>query len=348
MAVNSIPIQNLYYLLCYSWDCLEESDLLHSSTEEFPDSHDFFGMVLVSAVERLFRKGLKREYLVSCEHSSRLRGRLSMSKTINDLSFLHGKAHCEVDELQTNTIANQVICSTLAHLRNSLTSEGLKKRFSVVNRRMGQIAKINCHPHIWSQLRRTRMSRFYRFILNICEIIWSSLLPKDGGEEVLFQSFVRDERQMARLFESFVRNFYRREQRVYPLVSSEIIDWDGYALKEEDGFYLPSMRTDISLSNANKKVIVETKYYPEALRVRYDREKVISPHLYQLFAYLKNSGRSEGKPVEGILLYPTVVKELDLAYSMSGNLLRVCTINLNSPWRDIHQGLLRMIAERGE
>ncbi|RZK47712.1 MAG: restriction endonuclease, partial [Hymenobacter sp.] len=82
---------------------------------------------------------------------------------------------------------------------------------------------------------------------------------------------------MARLFEQAVRNFYRREQRHYR-VFAETIAWQATAPRPADLELLPTMLTDTTLESPARKIVLDTKYYAAALRPRFDRQRLISPH----------------------------------------------------------------------
>jgi 5-methylcytosine-specific restriction enzyme subunit McrC len=109
---------------------------------------------------------------------------------------------------------------------------------------------------------------------------------------------------------------------------------------------LPSMKTDVSLTSPERKIIIDTKYYAHALQIYYQKESIHSGNLYQLHAYLSNvvTEGDEQLKCEGILLYPTVETELDLQYEIKGHKISIRTINLNQDWKAIHQNLLEMIA----
>nr|NIO74923.1 restriction endonuclease [Armatimonadota bacterium] len=151
-------------------------------------------------------------------------------------------------------------------------------------------------------------------------------------------------KQMANLFEEFVRNFYKIEQDKY-YVTREYVKWDAKALDEISSSYLPRMQTDISMESNSKKIIIETKFYKEALQTHYDIEKIRQDHLNQLFVYLKHLEKGGGLNLdcEGILLYPTVKKEIELNYESQGHKIGVRTINLNQEWRNIHNDLMSFI-----
>jgi 5-methylcytosine-specific restriction enzyme subunit McrC len=150
---------------------------------------------------------------------------------------------------------------------------------------------------------------------------------------------------MASLFEEFVRNFFKIEQSYY-CVSREDIRWNvtGHTTEEEASF-LPKMQTDISLESIHKKIIIDTKYYREALTEHYDKEKIRSENLYQMFAYLQNldTTNEHNKTCTGILLYPTVTKDLNMQYVIHDHRISFKTINLNQNWKNIHKDLLAIV-----
>ena len=109
--------------------------------------------------------------------------------------------------------------------------------------------------------------------------------------------------------------------------------------------YLPEMKTDISITSDSRKIIIDTKYYRECFQSYYDKKTLISPHLYQLLAYIENSDAQEKiyRKSEGMLIYPTVKDEMDLHYNLRGHNISVKTINLNQDWRKICDDLMNFI-----
>jgi 5-methylcytosine-specific restriction enzyme subunit McrC len=169
-------------------------------------------------------------------------------------------------------------------------------------------------------------------------------LPDEKGSGFAFHDVLRDETKMARVFEDFVRNFYRAEQSdlaVLPLT----ISWDGEAVATTGTGRLPNMITDIYLKGAGRRLIIDTKYYANALqRGLYGSASFQSGNLYQLFAYLKNAAAD---PLfircEGMLLYPINGTALRETYRLQGHPVTVATINLAQPWPAISQDLLSLI-----
>lgn len=109
---------------------------------------------------------------------------------------------------------------------------------------------------------------------------------------------------------------------------------------------LPKMSTDISLISSSRKIIIDTKYYKEALKARFTQEKINSNHLYQLFSYLKNqeSNIEITKNCEGVLLYPSAGNYFKFSYRYQNHGIKVVSINLNQDWFDIKKDLLEIIS----
>jgi 5-methylcytosine-specific restriction enzyme subunit McrC len=105
------------------------------------------------------------------------------------------------------------------------------------------------------------------------------------------------------------------------------------------------METDITIENEYGKTIIDAKYYKETLIAKYDREKVHSNNLYQLFSYLMNQrGLSVlSYQTRGILIYPTIENEVDLDYWYDKHRIQVKTVNLNMNWKLIEERLKEII-----
>jgi 5-methylcytosine-specific restriction enzyme subunit McrC len=106
------------------------------------------------------------------------------------------------------------------------------------------------------------------------------------------------------------------------------------------------MKTDTTLVFSNRKVIIDTKYYKEALTERYGGLKFRSNNLYQLHAYLISTAHGNQDVIdlnaEGILLYPVVHNGFREDFNINGHNVTLATINLNQDWRAIHDELLAL------
>jgi len=341
-----IPIQNLYYLLCYAWNRLpEQADLLAMEATPFHRPLELLAHVLLTGVRRLLRQGLPVAYTERTEELTELRGRLLLAPTLARHLLPQGRAICAYDELGPDTAPNQLLLGTLQQLARSRTLPAfLRHELKLTIRRFPpQVQPLPLSATSLRAVRRLRPVGLAAFLLNVCELVYHSALPEPqvtGRRR--FRDFRRDERLMAQLFEQFVRNFYRLEQRRFR-VSSETIQWQAEANSAEALALLPSMITDTSLEAPDRKIILDTKYYAAALRTRYNQQKLISPHLYQLYAYLQNQPALPSQQLEGILLYPAAAQAVDIRYTLGGHPVRVVTVDLMQPWQGIAADLLALV-----
>jgi len=340
-----IPILNIYYLLCYAWDKLEEKEIVDVNAENFKEILDLFAKILINGTTHLIKIGLDRDYIVYQEDISRIRGKVNFSESIKR-NILHcAKLNCEYDELDYNILHNQILKSTIRELiKIKKIDKDLKSDLIKINRYFNSIDVVKISNKLFSQVRLNRNNYFYDFLLKVCYLVYNNLLIDEKTGDKKFKDFIREESKMSVLFESFVRNFYKKELEGYESFR-ETIKWDGQSYNDESKERLPVMQTDISLVSINRKIIIDTKYYKEALRKNYNKEKIISNNLYQIFSYLKNVEVKDkiSKKCEGILLYPVVKKEINLRYKISNHKLFIKTINLSQDWKNIHKDLIKII-----
>jgi 5-methylcytosine-specific restriction enzyme subunit McrC len=198
-----------------------------------------------------------------------------------------------------------------------------------------------------SMLKYNRNNQHYKLMMNLCKLLYHEMMPTECGRETEFRDFLRNEKRMAVLFEKFVRNFYRKElPHAEYFVHAPLIQWNCDPDFQNIGLeFLPDMRTDLVVENSaeRKQLIIDTKYYPQALRTgNYGtKEKLISGNLYQIYTYASNSDYPG--EVSAMLLYPTVERELNLQYRISGHIIQVKTLNLGADWTEIHQRLIALV-----
>ncbi len=338
--LNKIPVKNLYYMLCYAWDHLQEKDFARVAREDEKDIKHLLARILLVKLRSLMRRGFYKDYIVLQEETPTIRGKILFQESLNTFSFHRARMHCRYEEMDYDILHNQIIKSTLhTLLQSSELDKSLKDEVLQVYKYFARIRLIELHHSHFEKIRLHRNNRYYQFVLDICRFLYESLLLHEvrSGEET-FADFDRNPRAMARLFEEFVRKFYKYEAHLYR-VYRENIYWDA---EGDDLSYLPIMQTDISLENKERKIIIDTKYYRQTLREHRGAEKLASENLYQLFAYLNNV-KKEHKPVLGILLYPTTGKELNLSYHLKEYPVHIYTVNLNRHWHYIHKRLLTII-----
>lgn len=341
--MTSIPIQNIYYLLSYSWDLLEEAEELAVETEELPQVADLLARLLINGTQRLLRRGMDRSYFPQTEVLSTLRGRVNFGDTIRKLLLDQGKAQCDFEEFLPDLLHNRILKTTLLALAGT---EGLASRqrtdLHTLLRRLDGISHLRLRKAHFSEVRLHRNNAHYRLLMHLCELVYDNLLVNEETGQRVFRNFLRDERQMARLFERFIANFYRKETG-WKVSPQEQIPWDTCTPCD----LLPEMNADAVLRAPSRTLVVECKFYQETLQSgRWsDKPKLRSQHLYQLTAYVENlrSSLSADDELEGILVYPTVNTCIRENLQLAGKQIKVRTLELNAPWEQIASELIEIV-----
>jgi 5-methylcytosine-specific restriction enzyme subunit McrC len=340
---RSIPIENVYFLFCYAWNRFPEGRTIGVGTVDSPKICDLFASVLIRGVNRLTRRGLDRGYTETQDDMSGVRGRIVVGDTLRRNLLLFGRTNCRFDDLNHDILHNQIIKATISRLADSHeVADGLRHELGRLKRLFSEVADIGLSNSSFRRVQLSRNNGNYDLLIKICELVNSALLPHEDGRDSKFSDILEDETLMWGVFQAFVQNFFKAEQTEFS-VRSEHILWDSLAMKAESTQYLPIMHTDVTLRSKTRTIVIDTKYYLEALSENFGKKKIRSDHLYQLYAYLKNC-KSHGGPPEGILLYPTTSQHLDLAFDMGGNKLRVKTLQLDQPWQKIHAELCALLA----
>ncbi|WP_052354145.1 5-methylcytosine restriction system specificity protein McrC [Flectobacillus major] len=336
-----IPIENIYFLLCYAWNRLEQRNLVLAGTAGQKDIYELLCSVLLKEIKVLWQKGYFSHYNDKLHYFQGIKGKINLNQSLLANAFPKGYAYCEFDEYSSNILVNQVLKTSLIRLtRIASIPATLHRELQLEVRKLSQVDEIQLHQDIFPRaFLQCQRDTTYTFLLHICELLFTQSMISEKGDEILFRDFFQDEKKMAYLFEDFTRNFYKIELKGVR-VFRERLHWQ---LEGEQKNYLPKMQTDISmLFISGRKIIIDTKYYTQTLSSYFSTEKIHTENLYQLFAYLKNQSDPHA---EGILLYPTVKQHLSLRYSYESHQIRVETINLAQPWQAIHSDLLKIVEE---
>lgn len=340
-----IPIQNIYYLLCYAWDKLTEHDVVAVEANDKTSLAALFARVLINGTNHLLKRGLDRSYVSRHEWTSRLRGRICFQDTVRRGATVSEKLPCEFDEFSYDVLHNQILKATVRRLiRTEGLAEDLTDSLLSCCRRLSDIHDIELTNRVFGQVQLHRNNKFYDFLLKVCELIYRNLLPSEKPGSSKFRDFVQDEEQMRTLFESFVRSFYRIHTDYH--VRREDIYWRWTATDEASAGLLPEMHTDISLTSPTRRIIIDCKFTPKATQRYHEAERLRSEHLYQIHAYLSNlpDDKLTGT-CEVMLLYPTVESPLSASYKdEKGRRISIRSINLNQAWQGIHRDLLTLVA----
>lgn len=339
-----IPIRNVYYMLAYAWNHLQESRTIDLSKIDAQTPEDLLALVLARGTLRLLKRGVDRDYLIRDEALRGLRGRIQVSATVRRALRTRGQIECQFDELSEDIPANRIIASTLRSLLQiGSLSRGIRREVELVVSRFPRVSPLRVSPADFSGVVIHRNNRFYRFLLDVCRLIHENLISDQAASGALrFRDFREDEATMHRLFEDFVRNFLKIEQNEFK-VHSPKIEWDVKGADEYSRSLLPEMQTDIVLENADVARIIDTKFYKEPLNRYYDRPKLHSGNLYQIYTYIDRYRAVEDqrdRRVDALLLYAATADHFDVRYEIGSHTVRAATVDLSLQWHDVRDSVL--------
>jgi 5-methylcytosine-specific restriction enzyme subunit McrC len=314
------------------------------------DALNLLTKILTISTDRIIRRGLDRGYKDVSEEIFGLRGRIDIANTIKRNGFANARLTCNFEELDYSVLHNQIIKTTLV---NSSHANGLDKELREgvldLTHRLKAIEPIELSQNIFSKVRFHSNIRAYRLPVSVCKMIYDQLLPSEATGKYEFVN-ITDEK-LFRIFEKFIFNFYEKHlvQTIYTKINKERFGWQETAYEGGIEDFLPTMETDVSLSNATSKLVVECKFYETAIRTRSIGDlsikgTFISNHLYQLFAYLKNLEIKDKTTLSGLLIYPENGEKVDANYNMQGHKVSIKTVNLDSSPQEIHDQMLACLA----
>jgi 5-methylcytosine-specific restriction enzyme subunit McrC len=346
-VITRIPIANLYYLLCYAWNRLEDDELVDVGQLEGTDSVNLLAQLLTALARQALRRGLNRDYLGRREDVACLRGRVLLAESSRRLLLQHGRAACEFDELDHNNLPNQILLATLLNLRDadSISADN-RDALSALIRELRTIEPADLQSGLFRRVRLHRSNAHYGLLLAVCELAYDCVMPEPGAGPHRLRGFVEDHRLLAKVYENFVHNFYAAHapDHGYAGVGAPKVKWAAVPADPASAALLPSMNTDVVLRGAERRIIIDCKFHHEALAGRFERDTLISANLYQIFTYVKNQRHAAGwEKCEGLLLYPAVADDFVADYDMDGNRIRAATLDLAQSCDQIRDRLLWLI-----
>jgi 5-methylcytosine-specific restriction enzyme subunit McrC len=337
----AIPVQNVYYLLCYAWNRIEARDKVDVSSLTGDRIENLFAKVLTEGTAHLIRSGMDRGYVTETQEERRVRGKLLVSQSVKRCLLKRGIASCSVDELSYDLPHNRILKAAIRELlRLETVDASFRLRLKSHVQSLGLVGDVPLTPGAFRGIQLHRGNARYGLLLDFCRLLANCLLPTPGRGPRRFHPFTASEQQMGELFQSFVRNFLSREQATYR-VSAPKLSWGETALPGTPNGWLPEMRTDAVLQSDDHAVVIEIKYYADPASSHFGAQRLRSAHLYQLGTYLDHFATE--KAACGLLLYAAPPSLPDQDYLIRGRRIHVRSLRLDQPWQEIHRALLRLI-----
>lgn len=330
-----IRIQNIYYMLSYAFQVLNEEGYKRVATEEFDNVAELCAAILAKGVSLQIKRGLSKEYVLQNEQLSSLRGKIDISASVKQQSMLKKQLVCNYDEFSVNSYMNRIIRTTMDILVRSEISKDRKKQLRKLLIYFSTVEPLNRESINW-KLQFNKNNQTYQMLISICYLILKGLLQTTSDGNTKLMDFL-DEQRMCRLYEKFILEYYRKEHTEIRASASQI-PWN-----TDDDYreMLPVMQSDIMLKKGEKTLVIDAKYYSHTMQRQYDVNTLHSGNLYQIFTYVKNLDRERTGNVSGMLLYAKTDEVVlpNNEYKMDGNTISVKTLDLDCDFSEIKKQL---------
>ena len=259
-------------------------------------------------------------------------------------TLLQNKVVCNHDDYIANNIYNQILKATINNLLKKSIALNTKKQLKYIYASFEGIDLIELENDIFNKLFFSKNEEYYAFPIKICQLVYNSVIISEEKGDISFYEYL--EENMHNIFELFVYKVLKKEQKQYTVKHGTYLYWE---FTSGDTSLVPIMKLDIELSNSQRKVIVDTKYYEHIYQENY-KSTFKSAHLYQIFTYL-NKINFEGI-IDGILVYPHNLDgpEIDEIYStkiiskdkIKDSTIRLYSIDLNREWSTIKERIISL------
>lgn len=368
-TIPAIPIENIYYMLSYyfKFDALNNKIKNVNNTQKFETIADLTSQILIRGVNILSKRGFAKEYILCSEALSTLKGKIDISDSIKTMSFNKKRLICLYDNFSINFYLNRIIKTAICELLKFDIPKEIKERKEELKRKkelrkilhfFNEVETIEIHKINWN-IQYNRNNQIYRILISVCHLFIKGLLISDlpKNKKNLFLN-TANEKYMSTLYEKFILNYYASKFKDEIKSTASQIDWaieDNNDNNDNDIKnnieMLPKMQTDIMLTcmdktkikNKNKILIIDAKYYSKPLKKQFDKDKIDSNNLYQIFSYVKNKSlENTDYEVSGMLLYAKTNKnniDINESYNMSGNKIIVRSLDLTCSFNDIAKQL---------
>lgn len=345
---SHINVKNIYWMLAYAFRMLEENENERLGKEKFDNIYDLFAAILSIGIGKQLKRGLSKEYINILEDTKNIKGKINISESVKNYTMKNSSMFCEYDEYSNNSYMNKILKTTAILL---IKSENIRKeeyRDSLKREMLyfKDVDTIDIKRINWNGIKYNGNNKTYKLLMNVCYLIINGLLMNGKEGNIVFAKYI-DDQTLPRLYEKFILEFYKLH---YPQLNASVMEikWN---VENQDAMIdlLPKMKTDITLKNNDKILIIDAKFYSHIFQKNslYNKETLHSNNLYQIYTYVKNADKYNSGNVSGMLLYAKTdeTELLPEKYVMSGNNISIDSLDLTDEFETVEKKL-RNIADK--
>ncbi len=349
LVLDKIPVRNVWLLFLYASGLAQFRGRFNAEIEASPDFKSLLARLLCYVTERRLRRNLSFGYRARQDVLRRVRGRIDILKTVAGDLFRKGEVACRFTELTINTPRNRLVRAAHSKMASFQLDGGLAHRCRMLAHSLGRIGVGSDFPSR-AEIASDQIARHEvddRLLVSLAHAVFDLILPTEepGGRSLL--ATWREEMDLPRLFEKAIGNLFAAElprDDGWRIITSKQHEWPVSSSSPGIDRYLPSMQTDIIIENlqAQRRVVVDTKFTEILTRSRFGRLRFKTSHLYQLYAYLRSQERPSDPMslrADGILLYPSAGLQVDETALIQGHHVRFVTVDLDRPSSEVVEQL---------
>ena len=176
-----IRIQNIYYMLSYAYQALQNQGYASLANEEFTNTADLLSAILVKGVSLQIKKGLGKDYMESNELLGFIRGKIDIQESTRQRLNGKIKISCSYDNFCIDTYPNRIINTTLHYLLKLDIPKSRKKEIRNLLLYFKDVQVLNYSDINWD-LHYTRNNQSYQMMISICYLIIHDLLQNKNNE----------------------------------------------------------------------------------------------------------------------------------------------------------------------
>ena len=355
--LGKIPVRNLWLLMLYASDLYRYLGASKVDVEENPEEiTDLVAEILCHHVEERLMRNLSYGYKSRTTNINRVRGRIDLLTTECKHLLEKGKVCCRFDELTINTPRNQYVRSALECLSKLKTKPNILQKctsLSLILERLG-VSKIKPANYNGKSERFSRHDISDQKMIAAADLVFLLALPTELDGQYNIVSPDKKETWLRKLFEHAIRGFYKYvldKSKYYVHPFNKRLDWQiSYStINALDIFQ--SMNADIVIEKktTGEVLIIDTKFNEITTsdnRYHESRMRLRSSYVYQIYAYLRsqeNAINNKSLTSIGMLLHPTVDKEVSEMVTIQGHPIWFSTVNLGESATNIRNRLLYLL-----
>lgn len=348
--LGKIPVRNLWLLMLYASDLYRHFSTNKVDVEDNPeDIADLVAEILYHQVEERMMRNLSYGYESKVAVINRVRGRIDTLTTERHRLLEKGKVSCRFDELTIDTPRNRYVrsaleCLTKLNIRPTLAHKCRALMFSL--ERLG-VTKAKPINYSGKSERFGRHDISDQKMVAAADLAFSLALPTEFDGQFHLASPDNQKEWLRKLFEKAVAGFYAGalDKREWRVLAGKQFNWQISDKSSGIDEILPSMKTDIIIDNrvSGERLVIDTKFNSVTAKGWHREETLRSGYIYQMYAYLRSQeSTTEPKSLKsiGMLLHPTIDKEITERVTIQNHPIWFCTVNLGESAKSIRERLL--------